>query len=180
METETKNKITVNVADWILSGATRKSSTSVKERKVWSIGLSTVLIPFFTAQNAVGFGQVPHDALGAPLRLARDKDTGEVRFAKNGKPIWRVAPAISEAVKLQREDMIAGMVTFASNVAEADSAAYAAEVSANLKAGQPIIERDKQNEAEAIAKAVKAEAKQPTNVMAEAEAIIKETDLIPA
>jgi hypothetical protein len=39
-------------------------------RKVWSIDLETVWLPFFTATNTVKKTTIPAEALGAPLRLA--------------------------------------------------------------------------------------------------------------
>ena len=39
-------------------------------RRVWSIDLESVWLPFLTATNTVGDTAIPVDALGAPLRLA--------------------------------------------------------------------------------------------------------------
>ena len=50
-------------------------------RKVWSIDLQYVWLPFFTATNVQGDTAIPHEAIGAPLRLAKDKD-GSVKFKK--------------------------------------------------------------------------------------------------
>ena len=45
-----------------------------KGRKVWSIDLETVWLPFYTATNTMGETHIAPDALGAPLRLAYDAD----------------------------------------------------------------------------------------------------------
>ena len=38
-------------------------------RKVWSIDLETVWLPFLTATNVTKATTIPSEALGAPLRL---------------------------------------------------------------------------------------------------------------
>ncbi len=43
-------------------------------RKVWSIDLEAVWLPFFTATNVMGDSQLPGEALGAPIRLAYGED----------------------------------------------------------------------------------------------------------
>ena len=42
-------------------------------RKVWSIDLEQVWLPFFTATNTQGDTAIPVDALGCPLRLGSIK-----------------------------------------------------------------------------------------------------------
>ncbi|GAI96126.1 unnamed protein product, partial [marine sediment metagenome] len=70
-------------------------------RRVWSIDLETVWLPFLTATNTMGDTAIPSDALGAPIRLAFDKD-GSVKFSKTGRPVSRVAKPISDNVTLIR------------------------------------------------------------------------------
>ena len=72
-------------------------------RKVWSIDLETVWLPFFTATNVTKATAIPADALGAPLRLQYEDD-GEVKFSNTpllnhrsfGLPrlalAWRILP----------------------------------------------------------------------------------------
>ena len=55
-------------------------------RKVWSIDLETVWIPFFTATNVEGNTEITPYVLGNPLRLQYDK-SGAVRFSQSGKPV---------------------------------------------------------------------------------------------
>lgn len=135
-----------------------------KGRKVWSIDLEGVWIPFLTATNTTGDTAIPHDAMGAPLRLALDTD-GSVKFGKSGKPVVRVAKEIADSVKLVRENMVAGLMQFASDVRTSDADGYKAQQEANVRAGLPIIERDNialddalLARAEAIARAAEAEA----------------------
>ncbi|GAJ15229.1 unnamed protein product, partial [marine sediment metagenome] len=50
------------------------NAKSPRGRRVWSIDLETAWLPFFTATNTMGDTAIPADALGAPIRLAYDKD----------------------------------------------------------------------------------------------------------
>ena len=84
-------------------------------RRVWSIDLETVWLPFFTATNTVKATAIPSDALGAPLRLAYGKD-GEVRFSPTGRPVVKVAAEIAAQVKVVRENFIANLQTFTGQV----------------------------------------------------------------
>ncbi len=51
------------------------------DRRVWSIPLNGVWIPFFTATNVAGETAIPAEALGAPVRLQREQD-GTPKFRK--------------------------------------------------------------------------------------------------
>ena len=139
-----------------------------KGRKVWSVDLEGIWIPFFTATNMTGDTAIPHDAMGAPLRLAYDTD-GSVKFSKSGKPVVRVVREIADSVKLVRENMVAGLMQFAYEVRKADAEGYKAQIEAHMRAGAPIIERDNvamtdavmaraEAEAEAVARQAEAEA----------------------
>ena len=44
------------------------------DRRVWSIPVFGVWVPFFTATNTAGETHLSAEALGAPVRLAREKD----------------------------------------------------------------------------------------------------------
>ena len=59
-------------------------------RRVWSIDLEQVWLPFFTATNTQGDTAIPSASLGCPLRLGYDK-TGAVRFTQAGRPVVRIA-----------------------------------------------------------------------------------------
>ncbi len=135
-------------------------------RKVWSVDLETVWLPFFTASNVMGKTVIPPEALGAPLRLAYGKD-GVAKFNPNtGKPVIRVAKELGEGVKMVRENFIANLQHFSATVRKSEPEAYKAEVSASIEAGKPIREADRvainnamaEAMAEALARQDKAEA----------------------
>jgi len=118
-------------------------------RKVWSIDLETVWLPFFTATNTMRDTAIPVDALGSPLRLAYDKD-GSVKFSVNGRPVIKVAKPISESVAMVRENFVAHIQEYAETVATERQAEYAETIRMAEKAGKPIIEHDKKKLNEAI------------------------------
>ena len=135
-------------------------------RKVWSVDLETVWLPFFTASNVMGKTVIPPEALGAPLRLAYGKD-GVAKFNPNtGKPVIRVAKELGEGVKMVRENLVANLQHFSATVRKNKAEEYKAEVSTSIEAGKPIREADRiaiskavaEAMAEAIAKQDKAEA----------------------
>ncbi|HLE79977.1 MAG TPA: hypothetical protein VJA25_01635 [Dehalococcoidia bacterium] len=110
-------------------------------RKVWSIDLETVWLPFLTATNVVKATAIPSEALGAPLRLQYEDD-GEVKFSKTGRPVVRVAKEIADQVKVVRENFTANLLSFAGAVARKEKDAYKAQVEAAQAAGAPIVARD--------------------------------------
>ena len=110
-------------------------------RRVWNIDLETVIVPFFTATNTTGDTAMPHDALGAPLRLAYAKD-GSVKFRANGRPNIVVAKPIRDGVVMLRENFIANLMDFTHKVATEREELYANEVSLNVAAGNPLIAHD--------------------------------------
>ena len=143
-------------------------------RKVWSIDLETVWLPFFTATNAMKDTAIPCDALGCPLRLAYDK-TGAVRFSQAGRPVIRVAKEISDNVRLVRDNFTANLINYAGEVMNEHSDEYKAQIALAVKAGEPIAQHDrvelsKALEAQAVAQAqAVAEAKQEAEARAETE-----------
>jgi len=122
-------------------------------RRVWSIDLESVWLPAFTAMNVMGETRIPHEALGAPLRLAYNAD-GTVKFSKTGRPVVKVVKDIADSVKLIRENLVAGLIAHAHAVATAYPDEYKAEAMANHEAGWPIVEKDRN----ALTNAVIAEA----------------------
>ena len=143
-------------------------------RRVWSIDLETVWVPFFTAMNTMEVTEIPCEALGAPLRLAHAKD-GSVRFSQSGRPVFRVAKELNDAITLARYNYVARLVDFAGQVAEEHPDAYRSEVEAALKAAEPIHGYQQAELAAAIAANMAAEMDKAatTTVVAEAEAIVK-------
>lgn len=118
------------------------STKAPQGRKAWSIDLETVWLPFLTATNTLGDTAIPHDALGAPLRLAYDKD-GSVRFGRTGRPVTRIAKPIAQTVSLVRENFVANLKDFASQVAESHTQQFNTQIALQRGAGEPIIQHDK-------------------------------------
>jgi hypothetical protein len=135
-------------------------------RRVWSIDLETVWLPFFTATNAIGDTAIPSEALGAPLRLQYNPD-GTVKFSKTGRPVIRVVKEISDSVRLVRENFTATLVNYANSVAMESPEAYQSQLDRARKAGEPIVNRDRAN----LDKAIRAEAERAkAEAKAQAEA----------
>ena len=111
------------------------------DRKVWSVPLNGVWVPFFLATNTVGETAIAADALGAPLRLQREQD-GTPRFGRTGKPVVRVVKDLAEQVKLVRENFIAGLINYAHSVRKAMPAEFDSQVKAAHEAGDPIAQKD--------------------------------------
>ncbi|MBA7634319.1 hypothetical protein ES703_41903 [subsurface metagenome] len=125
------------------------NAKSPSGRRVWSIDLETVWLPFLTATNTMGDTAIPYDALGAPIRLAYDKD-GSVKFGKTGRPITQVAKPIADSVKLIRQNFVANLQQYAEQVAESKPKEYAKQVETAVMAGKPIIDNDSGKLAKAI------------------------------
>jgi len=126
-------------------------------RKVWSIDLEGVWLPFLTATNVTGDTRIPSEALGAPLRLAYDAD-GSVKFSKTGRPITKVAKEIAESVRMVRDNFTAGLLAFANGVITDNAEGYKAQVEMASKAGEPILTKDRENLQTAMLKAMEATA----------------------
>jgi len=143
----------------------RPNGAKPRGRRVWSIELETVWMPFFTATNTMGETAIAHDALGAPLRLAYDAD-GSVKFSKTGRPVIKVAKEVADSVKMVRENFVAGVLAYAHEVVTENPDGYKAQIEASMNAGKPIIERDRQALNNAMASMVedaieKAQAQRP-------------------
>jgi len=128
----------------------RPNGSKPSGRRVWSIDLETVWLPFFTATNTMGETAIAHDALGSPLRLAYDAD-GSVKFSKTGRPVIKVVKEVADSVKLIRLNFVAGLLAYAHEVITENPDGYNGEVEANIGAGKPIMERDRQALDNAIA-----------------------------
>ncbi len=138
-------------------------------RKVWSIDLEQVWLPFFVATNTMGDTAIPLEALGAPLRLAYDKD-GAVRFSASGRPIVKVATEIAASVRMVRENFVANLLAYASGVATECPDGYKAQIQASAEAGKPILEADKLALNNALLAKAEAVAEAVAEVRGEAEA----------
>jgi hypothetical protein len=115
----------------------KPQAKSGAEKRAWSIGVRTTWVPFYTATNAKGLTSIPSDVLGAPERLARDKD-GAIRFSKSGRPMMRVHPMLAEQVKIARDFYEANLLGFVGNVAAEMPDEYKAEVDLAQRAAEPI------------------------------------------
>ena len=124
-------------------------------RRVWSIDLETVWLPFFHATNVMGDTAMPSEALGCPIRLSYDRD-GAVKFSKSGRPVTKVVKEITQTVTLVRENMVANLQDYTHQVAEGKASEYKTSVTTALKAGKPIMEKDKLD----LDKAIKAQVEQ--------------------
>jgi len=139
-------------------------------RKVWSIDLESVWIPFFTATNTEGCSAITPEALGCPLRLGYAKD-GSVRFSQSGKPVIRVAKELSDNVRIVRENFVATLISHYEQVQAEMPDEYEANHKANLKAGEIVAKTDNENLYKANALRLQA--------MAETEAV-PEREAVPA
>ena len=144
-------------------------------RKVWSIDLESVWLPFFTATNTEGITLIPNESLGAPLRLAYESD-GSVKFnSKTGKPVIRVVKDVSDQVRLVRENFVAGLQQYVTSVQSKESEAYKNQVKLNIEAGTPIRERDREALdtaiAEMVERAMAEREAEPVQTEAEKEAV---------
>ena len=156
-------------------------------RRVWSIDLEQVWLPFFTATNTQGDTAIPVDALGCPLRLGYDK-AGAVRFTQAGRPVVRVAKEIGDSVRLVRDNFTANLLNYAGSVIKDNAEGYKTQVALAKKAGEPITQHDRLQlhlalEAKAKAEAIaKAEAEAVAQVEAEADKSKgrKVRELVPA
>lgn len=111
-------------------------------RRVWSIDLESVWLPFFTATNTMGDTAITAEALGAPLRLAYNQD-GTPKFGKTGRPVVRVVKEVADSVRLIRENFVASLAAYSHGIAKGSPEGYKAQVLAAQAAGLPIIERDR-------------------------------------
>ena len=111
-------------------------------RRVWSVDLETVWLPFFHATNVMGDTALPSEALGAPIRLSYDKD-GAVKFGRTGRPQTKVAKDITQTVTLIRENMVANLQDYSQQVAEGKQSEYKQSVTKSIKAGKPILDKDR-------------------------------------
>lgn len=139
-----------------IKGLLRPNGQKSAGRKIWSVDLETVWLPFFTATNTDGLTVIPHDVLGSPLRLSYETD-GSVRFnTKTGKPVVKVAKDLADSIRLVRENFVAGLQQFAASVQSKEKDAYIEQVRLNIEAGRPIVEKDRQALDMAIAAQIEA------------------------
>ena len=122
--------------------ATLAPSSKAVSRKAWGIDVSTVWLPYFTAAKTVGAVDdvdLPDDALGAPFRLRRDKDTNEVRFSASGRPMFYVAPELNTLVNRARDNYVSSLIQQTAVVQEESPELFSAQIERQYKASAPIL-----------------------------------------
>jgi hypothetical protein len=122
-------------------------------RKVWSLDLETVWLPFFTATNTTGDTRIASEALGAPIRLAYDTD-GSVKFSKTGRPITKVVKPLADSVRMVRENFTAGLLAYANGVITDNPDGYKAQVEMAREAGEPVLTKDRESLQKAMLEAM--------------------------
>ncbi|KKM15782.1 hypothetical protein LCGC14_1692560 [marine sediment metagenome] len=151
-------------------------------RRVWSIDLETVWLPFFTATNTTGDTAIPPDALGCPIRLAYDKD-GSVKFSNAGRPVTRVAKPLADSVTLVRQNFVANLQRYAGQVAQQMKEEYGQQIKLAHSAGQPLIQHDKTELDRAIQLQLEEamrQAQEESQEEEKEEAKAEEKELVPA
>ena len=111
-------------------------------RKAWGIDVSTVWLPYFTAakvSGALNDADLSDADLGAPFRLRRDKDTGEVKFSQSGRPLFSIPGNLNDMVNRARDNYISGLQTVTQAVVDENPDAYKAQVERQHRAGEPIV-----------------------------------------
>jgi len=139
-------------------------------RRVWSIDLEQVWLPFFTATNTQGDTAIPSQAIGCPLRLGYDK-TGAVRFSQSGRPVVRVVKELGDSVRLVRDNFTANLLNYAGSVIKDNPEGYKAQVALAKKAGEPIVQHDRLQLHLALEAKAKAEAIAQAEAVAQAKAV---------
>jgi hypothetical protein len=136
----TQNHSNGNTSGYIkaLLAPTRSAKGS---RCAWGVDVESVWVPFFTATNAMSETTIPDDVLGAPIRLAKDRD-GEVRFGSSGRPVMQVHPELNSQIGIVRENFVAGLLAYTGSVMEERPDAYRERVEAQQAAAMPIVEAD--------------------------------------
>ncbi len=145
------------------------STKKPQGRRVWSIDLESVWLPFFTATNTMGDTAIPSQAIGCPLRLGYDK-AGAVRFSQAGRPVIRVAKEISDSIRLVRDNFTANLLSYAGSVMENNAEGYKTQLELAQKAGLPIYQYDNNQLNLALKAKAEAEAKVVTEAVSVAEA----------
>ncbi len=128
-------------------------SSKAVSRKAWGIDVSTVWLPYFTAAKTVGAVDdvdLPDEALGAPFRLRRDKDTNDVKFSASGRPMFFVAPELNALVNRARDNYISGLLQSAAVVQDESPELFSAQVERQQRAAAPILAVDEVDLAAAI------------------------------
>src|SRR3989304_1704464 len=136
-----KNSTTTGHTPNYVSALLMPHAESKSDRRVWSVPLLAVWVPFFTATNVAGETNIASDVIGAPIRLQKNQD-GTPKFSKNGKPVLRTARELSDQIRLVRDNFTFGLMAYTENIRKTMPAEYKAQGEAAENAGAPIIKGD--------------------------------------
>ena len=139
-KSNTKTPNTPNTPNYV-SALLMPHAESKSDRRVWSVPLLGVWVPFFTATNTAGETDIAADVLGAPIRLQKNQD-GTPKFSKNGKPVLRTVKELSDQIRLVRDNFTFGLMAYTENIRKTMPAEYKAQVEAAENAGAPITKGD--------------------------------------
>ncbi len=148
----------------------RSSAGKPVDRRQWGFGLNSFWVPLMTALNVDGVTAIPEDALGAPIRLRRDKQTNEVRFGSNGRPSLQVVAPVRDQVMQAQANFVVHLLDYTDMVQKGQPSEYAAQVQYAHEAGAPIIATDQADLADAIAKMEQADAEEQAAAQEQAAA----------
>lgn len=118
-------------------------------KKLWSADLETFWVGKALASNVMGYSDVPLQDIGAPIRVARNKDTNEPKFSSTGRLVTVASPGMKEYVQRVQENVFATLNQFEGNVRDERPEAFGRMVAAAAVAGRPIQEKDATDAAEA-------------------------------
>ena len=118
----------------------KEGNSAPVDRRSWSIPIAGVWVPFFMATNANGESNIPSEVLGAPLRLAKEKD-GTPKFSSTGRPVVRVVKELSDQVRIVRDNFVFGLQSYTAAIQKAKPGQYELQVEAAHNEGRPINEK---------------------------------------
>ncbi len=120
----------------------RPVKEGASDRRSWGIPVFQVWVPFFTATNAKGESHISAEALGYPVRLAKDKDGSPKFSTTNGRPVLRVVKELSDSVRIVKENFIAELAAYPVAVKAQYPEEYAAQVAVAYAKGQALADKD--------------------------------------
>ncbi len=142
-------------------------------KKLWAADVETFWVGKALASNVMGYTDVPLEDLGAPIRAARDQNTGEVKFTQSGRVATTVATGLREYVSGVQENVFASLNQFEGMVREERAAEFERIVQMADLAGKPVRDRDTSDTEAAI------KARQEAAAQAEAAQAVACTQVVP-
>ena len=154
------------LSEYSISLVTPQPTKTVITRRVKSFDVEMLRL-FAVATNVEGKTSIPLDAIGAPYRLATNKD-GTIRFGQTGKPSVRIAKELVGFGTMIHQNIVAGIQADTARVFKENEEACTDMLAKAEQAGKPIVEIDERKLAEAL------------KARAEAVASVPERELVPA